>query len=238
MANEESQAGVNGNAQPLTASDAIGAPSGERPAASKPLEPGTVYKGHVRNVVDFGAFIDIGVGRDGLVHISALKRAGIDKTLKVGDTIEVVIRRVDPADNRISLSLPDSAPEARVSKVPLQTLKVGSTVTGKVVRLADFGAFIDVGAQSDGLLHVSELPGGYVKNPSEVMKVGDEVLVRIQEVDTQKQRISLSMRQVQMAVDAQPQAAEETGEPLPTAFEVAFQKAKSPQRKHQLSTRR
>lgn len=238
MANEESQVGANGKAQPLTASEATSTPNGDRPTASKPLEPGMVYKGHVRNVVDFGAFIDIGVGRDGLVHISALKRAGIDKTLKVGDTIEVVIRRIDPSDNRISLSLPDTAAEARVSKVQLQALKVGSTVTGTVVRLADFGAFIDIGAQSDGLLHVSELPGGYVNNPSEVMKVGDEVQVHILEVDTQRQRISLSMRQVQIAVDPQPQAAEEHAEPLPTAFEVAFQKAKTPQRKHQLRTRR
>lgn len=238
MVNEESQVGANDNAKPLAASEVASVPNGDRPTDSKPLEPGTVYKGHVRNVVDFGAFIDIGVGRDGLVHISALKRAGIDKTLKVGDTIEVVIRRIDPSDNRISLSLPDTAAEARVSKVSLQALKIGSTVSGKVVRLADFGAFIDIGAQSDGLLHISELPGGYVNNPAEVMKVGDEVQVRILEVDTQKQRISLSMRQVQMAVDLQPQAAEEQGEPLPTAFEIAFQKAKAPQRKHQLRTRR
>jgi small subunit ribosomal protein S1 len=238
MANEESQVGMNNSAQPLIVSEAPSTPSGERSSASKPLETGMVYKGHVRSMVDFGAFIDIGVGRDGLLHISALKRAGIDKTVKVGDSLEVVVRRIDPSDNRISLSLPDSAPDIRISKVPLQALKIGSSVTGKVVRLADFGAFIDIGAQSDGLLHVSELPGGNVKKLSELLKVGDEVQVRINEVDTQKQRISLSMRQVRMAEDFQPQAKEEPGEPLPTAFEVAFQKAKAHQRKHQLSTRR
>jgi small subunit ribosomal protein S1 len=238
MSNEESQVGANAANQPLTVNETTSIPSGERPTASKSLEPGTIYKGHVRSVVDFGAFVDIGVGRDGLVHISALKRAGIEKTLKVGDTIEVVIRRVDPSDNRISLSLPDAAPETRVNKAALQSLKIGSTVTGKVMRLADFGAFIDIGAQSDGLLHVSELPGGYVNNPSELMKVGDQVQVRIQEVDTVKQRISLSMRQVQMDVESQPQAANEPSEPMPTAFEIAFQKAKAPQRKHQLGNRR
>ncbi|NLV74235.1 MAG: S1 RNA-binding domain-containing protein [Chloroflexi bacterium] len=200
----------------------------EAPArqAAKPPAVGTTFKGRVRSVVEFGAFVDIGAGRDGLLHISALKRGGLDKTIKVGDSIEVVVRRIAPEDNRISLVLPGGQVEDRSSKTPLAALKVGSTVDGTVVRLADFGAFVDIGAQSDGLLHVSELPWGYVNKPSDVMKVGDQVQVRILEVDTRRQRISLSMRQVQEEAEMSVQAEEADNEPLPTAFELAFSRAR------------
>ncbi len=186
------------------------------------------FKGRVRNVVDFGAFIDIGVGRDGLAHISILKKAGIDKTLQVGDTIDVVIRRVELDDNRISLTLPGAEAE-KESKTALRDLRPGSIVTGRIMRLADFGAFIDIGAQVDGLLHVSQLPYGYVDNPSEVLHVGDEVQVRIQEVDVRKRRISLSMRELEQAEAQEAAPAEETesGARAPTAFEAAFEKAQA-----------
>ncbi len=236
MANEESQA--EQVAEPQPQSETKPAEVGTNHAAAKQPEIGATYKGRVRSMVDFGAFVDIGAGRDGLVHISALKRAGVDKTLHVGDTVEVIVKRVDPADNRISLVLPGAETDTRAGKQPLAELKAGATVNGKVVRLADFGAFIDIGAQADGLLHVSELPWGYVNKPSEVLKVGDEIKVRILEVDPRKQHISLSMRQTQVDVEPEPSAQDENNEPLPTAFEMAFQKAKQQQRRQQARTRR
>lgn len=198
------------------------------------LKPGTRIKGRVRNIVDFGAFIDIGVGRDGLAHISTLKKAGIDKTLKVGDTLDVVVRRVDLDDNRISLTVPGDEKE----KAPLKDLAAGSIVTGRVARLVDFGAFVDIGAQTDGLLHISEMSTGYVKHPSEVVKIGDEVQVRILEVDPRKRRISLTMKDLdQEEGEAQPEAGSaevpveaEAGSHIPTAFEVAFDEARKRQR--------
>jgi transcriptional accessory protein Tex/SPT6 len=184
------------SAAPESAS-APAAPRAAKPKAApaldlESLKPGTTMKGKVRNVVEFGAFIDIGAGRDGLAHISVLKKAGVDKTLKVGDVIEVVVRRVDMAEQRISLALPEAESEA---KTPLQDLQVATTVTGHVVRLADFGAFVDIGAQADGLLHVSQLSNERVNHPSDVLKVGDEVQVRILEVDPTKRRISLTMKE-------------------------------------------
>lgn len=209
---------------------------GESHPAGKQPEIGATYKGRVRSIVDFGVFVDIGAGRDGLVHISALKRAGMDKAVKVGDTLEVIVKRIDPADGRISLVLPSSDANNHATKQPLASLEVGSTVNGKVVRLTDYGAFVDIGAQSDGLLHVSELPWGYVNKPSEVLKVGDEIQVRILEVDPRRQRISLSMRQT--AADAETEAPSPAREPLPTAFEVAFQKARQEQHRQKVRNRR
>lgn len=187
--------------------------SAAKPAAAEQpgledLKPGSTMRGKVRNIVDFGAFIDIGVGRDGLAHVSTLKRAGIDKTLKVGDEIDVVVRRVDTDANRISLTVPRAEREVKAS---LSSIEVGSVVTGKVMRLVDFGAFIDIGAPTDGLLHISQLGGGFVNHPSEVLNVGDELQVRVLEVDVERRRISLTMRDV--ALDA----AEGEGAPAAAA---------------------
>jgi len=181
---------------PMTsASAAVPAATEEaKPAAQSPLEalkPGMTVRGKVKNIVDFGAFVDIGVGRDGLAHVSTLKRAGIDQTLKVGDELDVVVRRVDTDTNRISLTVPRAEREVKAS---LSQVEVGAVVTGRVMRLVDFGAFVDIGAPTDGLLHVSQMQGGYVRHPSEVLNVGDELQVRILEVDVERRRISLTMK--------------------------------------------
>jgi len=207
--------------------------SSARPQGLEKLQAGMRLKGKVRNVVDFGAFIDIGVGRDGLAHVSVLKRAGLDKTIKVGDVLEVVVRRIDPEDNRISLTLPEAEQN---DKIALRDLRVDSVVKGQVVRLVDFGAFVDIGAQTDGLLHISQLPWGYVNHPSEVLKVGDEVQVRILEVDVRKRRISLTMKDMEPhseGVPAKGPAAEPAGDHMVTAFEFAFEKARAEARRRQ-----
>jgi len=205
-----------------------------QPVDLEAVKPGARFSGKVRNVVEFGAFVDIGVGRDGLLHVSILKQAGIDKTIQVGNTIDVVVRRVDPEDNRISLALPDSG-EDRSGKTSLRDLTVGSVVTGRVVRLAEFGAFVDIGAQTDGLVHVSQLPWTSTNNPAEAVSVSDEVQVRILDVDTRKRRISLSMKEVNSAASMEQEKVQhsEPEERLPTAFEAAFEKARTDQRRRQ-----
>ncbi len=206
-------------------------PKSERPRDIESLKPGMRLKGKVRNIVEFGAFIDIGVGRDGLAHISTLKRAGIDKTLKRGDILDVQVRRVDVERNRISLTIPGAG---RGAKTALRDLEVGRVVTGRVVRLVDFGAFVDIGAQTDGLLHVSQLPWGYVNDPREVLSAGDEIQVRILDVDIERRRISLTMKNAAQPEES-PKAQEETREEsaderFPTAFAVAWERALRAQR--------
>jgi small subunit ribosomal protein S1 len=231
---------ANGAAQAPSATEA-GAPRngrrGERPNARgiETLNVGAQMKGKVRNVVEFGAFIDIGVSRDGLAHISVLKQAGIDKTIKVGDVLDVIVRRIEPDSNRISLTLPgvEQGDSGETNgKLPLSALETNKPITGRVVRLADFGAFVDIGAQTDGLLHVSQLSSDYVRHPSEKLKVGDEVQVRILDIDPRKRRISLTMKDdVVYEPRPEPAAAEEPAERMPTAFEVAFQEAVRRQRR-------
>jgi small subunit ribosomal protein S1 len=215
-----------------------------RPSKVEDLKVGMRIEGIVRNMVDFGAFVDIGVGRDGLAHISTLKRAGIDQSLKVGDPVEVQVRRVDLDNQRISLIIPGTG---RGSKTGLADLEVGATVSGRVVRLVDFGAFVDIGAQTDGLLHISQLANGYVRHPSEAVQVGDEVEVRILEIDVDRRRISLTMKSEQVVEPERPQRPSGRGRPQrapvvmstadddpknqgPTAFEVAWQEALANQR--------
>jgi transcriptional accessory protein Tex/SPT6 len=176
---------------PEAAPEATASAESGSPTAIEDLKPGMRLMGKVKNIVDFGAFIDVGVGRDGLAHISTLKRAGIDKTLQVGDEVEVQVRRADLDNNRISLTIPGAG---RADKTRLEDLEVGATVNGRVVRLVDFGAFVDIDAQTDGLLHISQLSDGFVSQVSEVLEVGQEVQVRILEVDTERRRISLTMK--------------------------------------------
>ncbi|MFP3895969.1 MAG: S1 RNA-binding domain-containing protein [Anaerolineales bacterium] len=211
-------------AQTQKASDNVPEETESGPSSIQALKPGMRLKGTVQNVVDFGAFIDIGVGRDGLAHISTLKRAGIDETLQRGDEIDVQIRHVDEERNRISLTIPGAGKGA---KTPLKDLREGSVVTGRVVRLVDFGAFVDIGARTDGLLHISEFGGGYIQHPSDELDVGEEVKVRILEVDTERQRISLSMKEVENPAEQPVEEIEEEEQDFPTAFEVAWQQALS-----------
>lgn len=208
-----------------------------RPFTVEALKPGMRVKGRVRNIVEFGAFVDIGVGRDGLAHVSTLQRAGIDKTLKVGDVIDVQVRRIDADTHRISLTVPGAG---KGSKVALEDLRVGEQVSGRVVRLVDFGAFVDIGAQTDGLLHVSQLPGGYVRHPSEVLRPGDEVQVRVLEVDVQRRRVSLTMKGEEIEQEsvlpepAQEQVAEERNGGL---FAAAWERALQERRQRTRSRR-
>jgi small subunit ribosomal protein S1 len=249
MTSEEMMAEQEERAQPVqesgaAESGAVTAPESSPPNNGQPqeastssglekLKPGMIVKGHVRKIVDFGAFIDIGVGRDGLAHISTLKRAGVDQALKAGDEVDVVVRRVDVENNRISLAI--ASPNAE-SKTPLRNLEPNEVITGRVVRLVDFGAFVDIGARTDGLLHISELGSSYVNHPSEVLSVGDEVQVRILDVDARRRRISLTMKGIGEGGEAVPffteareaPRAQETSssERMPTAMEVAFEKAR------------
>jgi len=176
-------------------SDTIAAAQKE---AMKNIELGAVLEGTVKNITDYGVFVDLG-GIDGLLHVTDLswKRVNHPRELvKVGDKIKVKVIQFDPESHRISLGAKqlEEDPWETASKA----FNVGDTVTGKVASLTDYGAFIDLGNNIEGLVHMSELSWTNKNiHPSKVLTVGQEVNVVVLDIDQDKRRISLGYKQLQ-----------------------------------------
>jgi small subunit ribosomal protein S1 len=161
------------------------------------LREGDVVDGTVKQLRDFGAFVDIG-GVDGLVHLSELSWARVEsaaEAVKVGDKVKVKILALDWAKNRISLSLKQAQDDPW--KGVLDRYQTGQRCRGTVVRIADFGAFVELEPGIDGLVHISDLTWTRrVRTPGDVVSVGDSVEVQILDVDAMRKRISLGVKQV------------------------------------------
>lgn len=198
----------------------------------KVLSVGMEVTGKVKRVSEYGAFVDIGVGRDGLLHISELSTSRVRKVedmIKEGDEVKVWIKELDRDKNRISLTM--IAPGTRT----IRDLEVGELVTGTVQRLTNYGAFVDIGLERDAMLHVKEMGDGYVAKPEDVVKVGEEIEARISGVDARRGRIDLSLKGLRAAAPAaETHAAEpmvehedefEEDEEQPTMMELAFRQA-------------
>lgn len=161
------------------------------------INVGDIVEGEIKSIVDFGLFVDIG-GFEGLVHRTEISWKDLPappSTYDVGDTVNVKILDVDKERRRISLSIKQTRPD------PWENIKerypTGETFEGEVVALTDFGAFVRLEDDVEGLVHVSELSWGFPENPSEVVQEGDQVEVVVLDVDEENRRISLSMRQAQ-----------------------------------------
>ncbi len=156
------------------------------------IQVGDVVEGVVKNVTDFGAFIDIG-GADGLLHISEMSWGRVEnpkKNFKVGENIKVFIKEIN--GNKIALSL--KFDDANPWKDAETTYAVGTEVTGKVARMTDFGAFIELEPGVDALLHVSQIAKEHVEKPADVLKVGDEVTAKVVDFNETDKKISLSIK--------------------------------------------
>ena len=161
------------------------------------LEPGMVVEGKISNIVDFGAFVDL-EGIDGLIHISELSWSHVNhpsEILTVGETVRVKVLDIDRDRQRISLGLKQTQ-EDPWQKV-LNEYKQGDALEGKVTKVVAFGAFVEVVPGVEGLVHISELADHHVENPAEVVQPGEEVWVRILEIDEERRRISLSVKRAQ-----------------------------------------
>src|SRR3989440_2315221 len=159
------------------------------------LKPGETRKGVVSSVVNFGAFVDLG-GMDGLVHVSELSWKHVDhpgSVVQVGDEIEVQVLDVDLDKERISLSL--KATQQDPWQEFATTHRVGELVYGRVTKLVPFGAFVQVGDGIEGLVHISEMSQHHVDLPEQVVTPGEELWVKIIDLDLQRRRISLSIKQ-------------------------------------------
>ena len=159
------------------------------------LQKGQVRKGVVSSIVNFGAFVDLG-GVDGLVHVSELSWKHIDhpsEVVTVGDEVTVEVLDVDLDRERVSLSL--KATQEDPWRVFARTHAVGQIVPGKVTKLVPFGAFVRVEEGIEGLVHISELAQRHVEVPDQVVGVGQEVMVKVIDIDLDRRRISLSLKQ-------------------------------------------
>jgi small subunit ribosomal protein S1 len=161
------------------------------------LEPGTVVEGRISNVVDFGAFVDLD-GIDGLIHISELSWSHVrhpSEVLNIGDTVQVKVLDIDRDRQRISLGLKQTQEDPWQRMV--DTYSVGDELEGRVTKVVPFGAFVEVLDGVEGLVHISELAPRHVDSPREIVHPGDEIRVRILEIDSDRRRLSLSAKRVE-----------------------------------------
>lgn len=224
------------------------------------ITPKTHYIGKVTLVSLAGAKVDLGEGRSGLIHISQIKSPDdqpvkrVSDILKMGDEVSVWVKRVRKDHIELTMFEP--------LLYDWRELKADMVVKGKVIRLETFGAFVDIGAEKSGLLHVSELSHGFVRSPADLLKEGEEIEVKIIDVDRKKKQIKLSMKALE-AAPVQEELEQETApkpakgkkgskksksesmideeapsEPEPTAMELAYRQAMSREKsKNQESSR-
>ena len=176
-------------------------------------KPGERVEGKVRNLTDFGAFVELEPGVDGLLHISDMswtRNIGHpSEILKKGQSIDTQILNVDRDNKRISLGLKQIQPDPWESVS--QRYPMGSRVTGKIVRLTDFGAFVELEPGVDGLLHVSQMSTRPIASPSDLVNVGDELTLMVIRVDPNERRIGLSLKDLAAAILEEPSQAETRG---------------------------
>ncbi len=157
---------------------------------------GTKITGRVRNLTDFGAFVEIEEGIDGLIHVSDLSWVKRDvhprEILKESDEVEVVVLQIDPAEQRVSLGLKQVEPDPWL-QVP-EKYKIGSVVTGEIMNLTSFGAFAKLEDAVEGLVHISELADRRIEKPEEIVSIGDRLDLKVIHLDVNERRIGLSLK--------------------------------------------
>ena len=170
------------------------------------IKVGDIVDGTVKNITDFGAFIDLG-GVDGLLHISEMSWGRVEnpkKVFKVGEELKVMIKDIQDTKIALSLKFPENNPWIGAE----EKYAVGNIVTGRVARMTDFGAFVELETGIDALLHVSQISREHVEKPSDVLHVGDEVRAKIVDFNPDNNKISLSVKAIAIDEERARQAAE------------------------------
>ena len=174
------------------------------------IQVGDIVEGVVKNVTDFGAFIDLG-GADGLLHISEMSWGHVEnpkKVFKVGEKIEVLIKDINGEKIALSLKFPEKNPWLTAG----EKYAPGTVVTGRVARMTDFGAFIELEPGVDALLHVSQISHDHVDKPSDVLKQGQEITAKVVDLNEADRKISLSMKVLEQPAGEQEEYADEAAD--------------------------
>ena len=178
---------------------------------------GSEITGTVRNLTNYGAFIEIEEGIDGLLHVSDMswvrKIAHPNEVVTKGQTIKCKLLSIDKKNRRIALGLKQLTEDPWVSRIP-ENYKAGQLVTGKVTKITNFGVFVSLEDDLEGLLHISELANHKVDNPEDVVKVGEEIEVKVLRVDCDERKIGLSRKRAEWTEE---EAAQAEAEEAPNA---------------------
>lgn len=202
--------------------------SEETTQAPEALKPGAAVAGKVTQIVLGGAMVNIGLEQDALLHISQLDRSqdgladvrNMEDVYKQGDDVSAFVLKVDD-QSRVALTM------VKPPELPWTEIEKGQVYTGKVTRIENYGAFIDIGAERPGMVHVSEMADGYIRSPEDVVSIGDEVEVRVIKLNRRNRQIDLSMKTPVEEV----QAVTEADVNIPTAMELALRRAQQESRK-------
>jgi predicted RNA-binding protein with RPS1 domain len=204
--------------------EAEAAPSSDAaavPATLADVKPKQQFTGKVKKVELFGAFVDLGNGVDGLLHVSQVESdkefRNVADILKPGDEVTVWVRKIDAEMGRVDLTM------RPMLALGWGEVRDGMTVTGKVVKIERFGVFVEIGAERPGMIHVSELASGYVNAPEDVVKIGDEITAKVIKVNRKKKQIDLSRKALEEPV-VMPTDDDDT-EPAMTPMELALRNA-------------
>jgi small subunit ribosomal protein S1 len=193
------------------------------------IKPKMELIGKVKRIELAGAVIDIGAEADGLLHISQIKSGRVKNVgdfLEEGKEVTVWVRNVDTERGQVSVTM------IKPAAVNWNEVQVGQVFQGKVIRIEKFGIFVDIGAERPGLVHISELSSDYVASANDVVEKGAEVEVKVINVNRKKNQIDLSMKALSVPVKMEEVVGDE--EKMPTAMELAFQKAKEGREKEQV----
>jgi predicted RNA-binding protein with RPS1 domain len=193
------------------------------------------FTGKVIHTTLGGAVVDIGLEKPGIVHISHLQEEPVNRVedvVQVGQEVDVWVHRVDKKTGVIELTMIEPL------KLEWREIKKGMKVSGKVTRIERFGVFVDIGAERPGLIHISELSHDYVRNPHQVVKIGDEIEAQVIEVKRRKKQIKLSRKPLlekpsEGTTEKIEHLLEENDDnPVPTAMEIALREAMSKAKNH------
>jgi len=191
-----------------------------QPRSISDLQPKMRLQGTVKETQLYGAVVDIGLEYAGLVHISQLSPEHVNRVTDVvqpGDSVTVWVAKVNSEKGRIGLTMIEPP------RVDWHELAEGRIYTGTVTRMEPYGVFVDIGAERPGLLHVREMSAGYVRHPSELVRMGEEIEVRILKFDRRRRRIDLTMMGITPEIEDNP----EEEDPAKTSMEMALQRAQT-----------
>ena len=197
------------------------------PNSIEDIKPKDKYSGTVTKIMLAGAAVDIGVGMPGFIHISQLQSEKVNRVEDVvseGQTVDVWVKRVYPKKNRIELTMIEPL------ALEWREIKEGMSIKGTIERLEKYGAFVEIGAERPGLVHISELAHGYIRTPEDAVSEGDEVEVKVLSVNRRKKQIKLSMKALmedpeKLMQEAKKEVEEDNNQPVPTAMEMAYRSA-------------